>query len=84
MSSVPPQDSIAWWQSPTLRAVAVTMAPVVVLGLNALHVKASLSDAVDLIVAIIGGIGGVVIILRRIRAGADPASPAQPIKMRII
>ncbi len=81
----PPQEPIPWWQSPTLRACAVAMAPGVVLGLKALHVTAlSEGNVADILVALAGGIAGGVIIYRRVKAGANPESPAAPIKMRII
>lgn len=83
-TQAPAQIPILWWQSPTLRSVAVAMAPAIVVGLRAVHIDLTESVAADVVIALCAGFAGVVIIRRRVKAGKDPANPQPPIKMSVI
>lgn len=89
----PPQDAIAWWESPTLKALAVATAAPMALGIQsafaiwrALHVSNVVInplDVVNILIAVAAGVGSGIVLWRRIKAGLDPSSPAPPIKMRV-
>lgn len=87
------QQPIPWWESPSLRALAVISASPIALGLTSAiaifealknHTAPQTSDVVNVLLAVAAGIGGLVIIFRRIAHGEDPSNPMPPIKSSVV